>query len=152
MRSLVQFVIGLKCWTAVSTSYQSLSCCCVCVATQAANLQLRTVGTVVCSVSMVLHTVIQPLFNTNKHCALLLTLSISLLIAGAPMGGGRQTEHRVIVTGLPPSASWQDLKDHMRKAGDVVYTDVDHRGGGIVHYGTRYASISYGASLLGILL
>jgi RNA recognition motif-containing protein len=54
------------------------------------------------------------------------------------MGGGRQTEHRVIVTGLPPSASWQDLKDHMRKAGDVVYTDVDHRGGGIVHYGTRY--------------
>eukprot|EP00953_Heterococcus_sp_UTEX-ZZ885_P000343 715-Heterococcus_DN1.PRE.1 len=52
------------------------------------------------------------------------------------MGGGRQTEHRVIVTGLPPSASWQDLKDHMRKAGDVVYTDVDHRGGGIVHYGT----------------
>ena len=54
------------------------------------------------------------------------------------MQGGRQTEYRVIVTGLPPSASWQDLKDHMRKAGDVVYTDVDHRGGGIVHYGTRY--------------
>ncbi|KAG5179552.1 hypothetical protein JKP88DRAFT_326715 [Tribonema minus] len=56
---------------------------------------------------------------------------------GQPMGGGRQTEWRVIVTGLPPSASWQDLKDHMRKAGDVVYTDVDHRGGGIVHYNTR---------------
>ncbi len=47
----------------------------------------------------------------------------------------KMTDYRVIVTGLPPSASWQDLKDHMRKAGDVVYTDVDHRGGGIVHYG-----------------
>ncbi len=46
----------------------------------------------------------------------------------------KMTDFRVIVTGLPPSASWQDLKDHMRKAGDVVYTDVDHRGGGIVHY------------------
>lgn len=34
------------------------------------------------------------------------------------------TEYRVIVTGLPPSASWQDLKDHMRKAGEPTYTDV----------------------------
>jgi hypothetical protein len=34
---------------------------------------------------------------------------------------------QVIVTGLPTSASWQDLKDHMRQAGDVCYTDVDHR-------------------------
>lgn len=28
---------------------------------------------------------------------------------------GRQTEFRAVVTGLPQSASWQDLKDHMRK-------------------------------------
>ncbi|CAN0207945.1 unnamed protein product, partial [Ectocarpus sp. 13 AM-2016] len=68
---------------------------------------------------------------------------------GMPMGGGRggfggrggagfqQTEYRVIVTGLPPSASWQDLKDHMRKAGEPTYTDVDHKGGGIVHFRTR---------------
>lgn len=34
------------------------------------------------------------------------------------------TEFRVIVTGLPPTASWQDLKDHMRKAGEPTYTDV----------------------------
>lgn len=34
------------------------------------------------------------------------------------------TDYRVIVTGLPPSASWQDLKDHMRKAGEPTYTDV----------------------------
>lgn len=38
--------------------------------------------------------------------------------------GFQQTEYRVIVTGLPPSASWQDLKDHMRKAGEPTYTDV----------------------------
>ncbi len=55
-------------------------------------------------------------------------------ISGMDMSD-KMTDYRVIVTGLPPSASWQDLKDHMRKAGDVVYTNVDHRGGGIVHYG-----------------
>lgn len=30
---------------------------------------------------------------------------------------GRQTEFRAVITGLPQSASWQDLKDHMRKVG-----------------------------------
>eukprot|EP00904_Undaria_pinnatifida_P005981 jgi/Undpi1/2512/HiC_scaffold_13.g05891.m1 len=50
---------------------------------------------------------------------------------------GRQTEYRTVVTGLPQSASWQDLKDHMRKAGDVNYADVDHRGGGVVHFSNR---------------
>ena len=38
------------------------------------------------------------------------------------------------VSGLPRSASWQDLKDYMRKAGDVVYADVDGRGDGVVEY------------------
>ena len=37
----------------------------------------------------------------------------------------RRSEHRVIVSGLPVSASWQDLKDFCRAAGDVIYTDVD---------------------------
>lgn len=50
---------------------------------------------------------------------------------------GRRTEHRVIVTGLPRSASWQDLKDHMRKAGDVIYADVDHNGEGVVEFSNR---------------
>eukprot|EP00617_Octactis_speculum_P023920 CAMPEP_0185766048 /NCGR_PEP_ID=MMETSP1174-20130828/34896_1 /TAXON_ID=35687 /ORGANISM="Dictyocha speculum, Strain CCMP1381" /LENGTH=138 /DNA_ID=CAMNT_0028449535 /DNA_START=36 /DNA_END=449 /DNA_ORIENTATION=+ len=46
--------------------------------------------------------------------------------AGRPGGGaGEHSDFRVIVTGLPHSASWQDLKDHFRQAGDVVYTDVD---------------------------
>jgi len=39
-------------------------------------------------------------------------------------GGGRRSEYRVLVTGLPPTGSWQDLKDHMREAGDVCFTDV----------------------------
>ena len=43
---------------------------------------------------------------------------------GKPRGGGKRTGHRVIVTGLPTTGSWQDLKDHMREAGDVCYTDV----------------------------
>lgn len=49
----------------------------------------------------------------------------------------RRSEHRVIVSGLPPSASWQDLKDHFRQCGDVIYTDVDRHGGGIVEFGAR---------------
>ncbi len=42
----------------------------------------------------------------------------------APFGPSRRTNYRVIVTNLPLSASWQDLKDHMRKAGDVTFTQV----------------------------
>lgn len=68
---------------------------------------------------------------------------------GDPRGGGgppprrppprdlRRSEFRVIVSGLPPSASWQDLKDFFRQAGDVIYTDVDRQGGGIVEFGKR---------------
>jgi RNA recognition motif-containing protein len=48
--------------------------------------------------------------------------------------GGRRSEWQVIVTRLPRSASWQDLKDFMRKAGDVIYADVDRNGDGIVEY------------------
>ena len=49
----------------------------------------------------------------------------------------RRSEHRIIITGLPPSASWQDLKDYFRSAGDIIYADVDKRGGGIVEYSSR---------------
>ncbi|KAL2941077.1 Serine/arginine-rich splicing factor SR30 [Bienertia sinuspersici] len=40
----------------------------------------------------------------------------------------------IFVTGLPSSASWQDLKDHMRRAGEVCFSDVykDRRYGGMV--------------------
>ncbi|KOM39463.1 hypothetical protein LR48_Vigan03g284500 [Vigna angularis] len=51
----------------------------------------------------------------------------------------------VLVTGLPSSASWQDLKDHMRKAGDVCFSQVFHDGRGttgIVDY-TNYDDMKY---------
>jgi len=49
----------------------------------------------------------------------------------------RRSEYRVIVSGLPPSASWQDLKDFFRQAGDVIYTDVDRQGGGVVEFSKK---------------
>ena len=36
--------------------------------------------------------------------------------------------------GLPSSGSWQDLKDHMREAGDVCYADVFKDGTGVVEF------------------
>lgn len=37
-------------------------------------------------------------------------------------------------SGLPQSGSWQDLKDHMREAGDVCYADVYRDGTGVVEF------------------
>uniref|UniRef100_M1B661 Arginine/serine-rich splicing factor n=1 Tax=Solanum tuberosum TaxID=4113 RepID=M1B661_SOLTU len=51
----------------------------------------------------------------------------------------------VLVTGLPHSASWQDLKDHMRRAGDVCFSQVFREGSGttgIVDY-TNYDDMKY---------
>uniref|UniRef100_A0A1B6D700 RRM domain-containing protein n=1 Tax=Clastoptera arizonana TaxID=38151 RepID=A0A1B6D700_9HEMI len=60
---------------------------------------------------------------------------------GGGMGGGRgrgpparRSQYRVLVTGLPPSGSWQDLKDHMREAGDVCFADVFKDGTGVVEF------------------
>ena len=55
----------------------------------------------------------------------------------APPRDLRRSEHRVIVSGLPPSASWQDLKDFFRAVGDIIYADVDKRGGGVVEFSSR---------------
>ncbi|XP_043835367.1 serine/arginine-rich splicing factor 9 [Dromiciops gliroides] len=60
-----------------------------------------------------------------------------------PGGGGprgrtgppsRRSDYRVLVSGLPPSGSWQDLKDHMREAGGVCYADVQKDGMGVVEF------------------
>ena len=40
----------------------------------------------------------------------------------------------ICVTGLPQSGSWQDLKDHMREAGDVCFADVQRDGEGVVEF------------------
>ncbi|KAG5410582.1 hypothetical protein IGI04_006901 [Brassica rapa subsp. trilocularis] len=65
-------------------------------------------------------------------------------------GPSRRSEFRVsnctvLVLGLPSSASWQDLKDHMRKGGEVCFSQVyrDGRGTtGIVDY-TSYEDMKY---------
>ncbi|KAL5701279.1 Serine/arginine-rich-splicing factor sr34 [Ranunculus cassubicifolius] len=66
--------------------------------------------------------------------------------SGGSRGGvSRRSDYRVVVTGLPSSASWQDLKDHMRRAGDVCFSQVfrDDRGTtGIVDY-TNYEDMRY---------
>ncbi|XP_055357689.1 serine/arginine-rich splicing factor 1B-like [Paramacrobiotus metropolitanus] len=46
----------------------------------------------------------------------------------------RRSKYRVNITGLPISGSWQDLKDHMREAGDVCFADVNKDGTGVVEY------------------
>lgn len=54
-------------------------------------------------------------------------------------GGGRRfiprgNGFRVLVKNLPPTGSWQDLKDHMREAGDVMFTDVFSDCTGVVEF------------------
>ena len=49
----------------------------------------------------------------------------------------RRSDYGVVVTGLPRGASWQDLKDNMRKYGDVIYTDVGREGEGVVEFSNR---------------
>jgi splicing factor, arginine/serine-rich 1 len=56
---------------------------------------------------------------------------------GGP-GGKRRSDWRVLVTNLPRSTSWQDLKDFMRKGGDVIYADVNPHGEGVVEYSNEY--------------
>ncbi|KAI4374341.1 hypothetical protein MLD38_012348 [Melastoma candidum] len=63
----------------------------------------------------------------------------------ASHGASRRSEFRVLITGLPSSASWQDLKDHMRRGGDVCFSQVFRDGGGttgIVDY-TSYEDMKY---------
>lgn len=54
----------------------------------------------------------------------------------------RRSQYRVSVTGLPASGSWQDLKDHMREAGDVCFADVYKDGTGVVEF-LRYEDMKY---------
>ena len=48
---------------------------------------------------------------------------------------GRMSKgYQCLVSNLPPTGSWQDLKDHFREAGDVTFTDVFRDGTGIVEF------------------
>jgi len=60
-------------------------------------------------------------------------------VSSSSRGPPRRTGFRARVTHLPSSASWQDLKDFMRSAGDVGFADVSRdRDGlvGVVEYST----------------
>ncbi|XP_071946332.1 serine/arginine-rich splicing factor 1B-like [Antedon mediterranea] len=56
----------------------------------------------------------------------------------------RRSKFRVLVSGLPSSGSWQDLKDHMREAGDVCFADVFRDGTGVVEF-VREEDMNYAA-------
>lgn len=56
---------------------------------------------------------------------------------GGPSGKSREfrppnTGHRVIVKGLPPSASWQDLKDFLRQVVRPAYTNIEKDRDGVI--------------------
>jgi len=53
---------------------------------------------------------------------------------GGGRGQTRRSQYRVLITGLPLSGSWQDLKDHMREAGDVCFADSYKDGTGVVEF------------------
>lgn len=60
---------------------------------------------------------------------------------GGGGGGGRNDirsskprGYQLIVTGLPPTGSWQDLKDHFRSMGDIIFADVYKDGTGSVEF------------------
>ncbi|KAJ3165189.1 serine arginine-rich splicing factor [Geranomyces variabilis] len=46
----------------------------------------------------------------------------------------KEGAYRIIVTGLPDSTSWQELKGVMRKAGEVVFADITQQGEGVVEF------------------
>lgn len=52
---------------------------------------------------------------------------------------GRKTGYRLVVENLSSRTSWQDLKDFMRQAGEITYTNTHHQrpGEGIVEFGSR---------------
>ncbi|KAG7334566.1 hypothetical protein KOW79_002973 [Hemibagrus wyckioides] len=59
--------------------------------------------------------------------------------AGSRYGPPVRTEHRIIVENLSSRISWQDLKDLMRKVGDVTFVDA-HRANkneGVVEFATH---------------
>jgi arginine/serine-rich splicing factor 1/9 len=53
-------------------------------------------------------------------------------VSASSRGPPRRSGFRARVTGLPEAASWQDLKDHMREAGDVGYSNIERTSRGPV--------------------
>jgi len=59
-------------------------------------------------------------------------------------GRYRRTNYRVIVKNLSSRTSWQDLKDYMKKAGEITYSTVnrENSGEGLVEFADR-SSMEY---------
>lgn len=49
----------------------------------------------------------------------------------------RPKGYQLLVSGLPPTGSWQDVKDHFREAGDIIFADVFRDGTGVVEFNRR---------------
>lgn len=77
-------------------------------------------------------------------CVHFCLLIINIILSGPP---ARRSQYRVVVSGLPTSGSWQDLKDHMREAGDVCYADVYKDGTGVVEF-LRHEDMKYAVKKL----
>lgn len=48
--------------------------------------------------------------------------------------GSKPKGYQLLVSGIPSTGSWQDLKDHFREAGDVIFADVYKDGTGSVEF------------------
>jgi len=59
----------------------------------------------------------------------------------------RRSENRVLVSGLPTTGSWQDLKDHMREAGEVLYADVYKDGTAVCEF-SNYEDMKWAVKYL----
>lgn len=46
----------------------------------------------------------------------------------------RSKGYQLLISDLPPTGSWQDVKDHFREAGDISYADVYKDGTGVVEF------------------
>jgi len=59
-------------------------------------------------------------------------------------GRYRRTNYRIIVKNLSSRTSWQDLKDYMKKAGEITYSTVnrENSGEGLVEFADR-SSMEY---------
>ena len=64
------------------------------------------------------------LFSVSEGTERSATSSLCSFSGGGRGGVSRQTGFRLLVSGLPQSASWQDLKDTCRRYGDVTFTQV----------------------------
>ena len=55
---------------------------------------------------------------------------------------GKRTGYKLIVENLSTRTSWQDLKDYMRQAGDIMYTNThDRRSGEVSRFSLHLDSL-----------